>query len=1203
MNKKKKIAIITSLSLSTIVMVSPIAMAATKIVKLQHQNFRYSFMGNIFDSKNDAIEFGIEIANKTRSVVNEADTWTLNGDNTSQIYNSPSELINTLSSHIKTLEFVTNDKNLTLNRDGSLIPNELKKIDFKNNYATTTIYRGANNGIYKTEQEAKDSYYEIHQLYYFNNLFFRSKNELAVYLEKNLNLSSKVVNSIVLKGMNNIISLPISIDKLKTDLNDTNSQTYQYLSKFIRQNARNYIEYKQPESFSTTYYGKEEIKNIGANQYDPSYTQVTSNQGKGNYIVDLDKADEFDLLGPYYLKSSSDIKKMKDPSLWQKISGRDSKFVDNALEKENISRFFDTVISRTDDKANTFINVPSLNDEISTYFQQLRNDLPHIYDSLDNIYQTMRKGKKYSEFLKLPILFAHTIDQMVNFGVNQTYIDSTRKIYTKIAQYYDYILKLAVPQSLLIGKYGDSFSFNKIFKFDNKTLDLNYDIDTIISNISNDYPKLCGAINYMAQLAAIMTRVPFLKPSDFNKDYVEKLFNMTIEDDDVYGYQLIWDAFTCAGYSEDYQTDYNYLLETVKKIYATNDNNKLPNITDEKLKELLPYLYVESFFRSYGLNVVIKKIIAVSFGKDITFTSLVTTDELKKKNKLLMEAQDFIPYYVKNPQMVNEYNNPVAYYELAKRNFTYMNELISQNDGEIDMPILSQMKLLISNSSIDLKNIFGAPSTYDSIREKVNATFMKNIINVPFNEFDSKSNKLFSNILNSLVYMIPLLVNELEDYKEDTSSNSQLHNVQTSCFDNNSGVVSLLKTIGDIVSSSVDTRIAIEETSRCLIKKALKGLSLISKAMPWVSIAIDVIGNFFNMELTSYKFKTEDAEFIWNGGKEVSFLFGLIPGGKLNRGPEAMKLLDPIEIVRANVVNGYYYNGIIFNDIDTLRNKQLDDILENRYQNDKVKTCYSLLDLSKENNVDDYLKAPTLDKLVQNIINHIKTMNFNNLDKLTINEKKLFAPSEYIYGNGFKCDTSLTIKENIKRVLDTIKPVSVVQLPVLNKTGNNARVPEYNNNLLIDPSMKAFEMPADYWTSNGGLQKPTNNYNYIIIDPNSNGNTMSEAKIKKKLDKQFYKSFDVMSKKVNPKFLNQTTKYSDLSDNIIHHQAFIAENDAKEERIFLDKNDAISWLMKEFDYKAYFSEKVYETYQLDGRIFHNRDDFVNWICDNIKEVK
>ena len=69
---KKKIILLSTLSASTLILVPPLTMAAVKIVRQEPTKHQYRFLNQTFDSKADAINYGLEMATTTKNEMNVA---------------------------------------------------------------------------------------------------------------------------------------------------------------------------------------------------------------------------------------------------------------------------------------------------------------------------------------------------------------------------------------------------------------------------------------------------------------------------------------------------------------------------------------------------------------------------------------------------------------------------------------------------------------------------------------------------------------------------------------------------------------------------------------------------------------------------------------------------------------------------------------------------------------------------------------------------------------------------------------------------------------------------------------------------------------------------------------------------------------------------------------------------------------------------
>ncbi|MDE6473404.1 MAG: hypothetical protein K2K73_03240, partial [Ureaplasma sp.] len=401
-------------------------------------------------------------------------------------------------------------------------------------------------------------------------------------------------------------------------------------------------------------------------------------------------------------------------------------------------------------------------------------------------------------------------------------------------------------------------------------------------------------------------------------------------------------------------------------------------------------------------------------------------------------------------------------------------------------------------------------------------------------------------------------------------------------------------------------------------------VSLAAFAAPWlggVSIVLDFLASIiYKKEYFSYIFETNDVKYIWNGGVEESWLLGLKKGECSTI--DDMKLLEPMQVIKPNNLQGYYYNGEIYSDLSLLKTKQLMDVSNGRYINKNFKTVYSLIDLEKPDFINEELYDTSLDKLNKKFLNYVeKAINTGEFKNDSI-----VKPASYKFGSYVK-NENLSIKGNIEKILESIKPTLIAQTPILNPEGSKySRIPIFKNNTdANDNSISPYKLPGTSWTADGGLYN-NNDYNFIIVDQNvidkteddeesndENQNDNNEniglsrknevIDYNKKLENDFYNSFDVDSKVIDSQFVYSTKLFSDLSSKIESNFCYFATGRDLEENIFLNKNDAINWLLSEFDFATYYVEEKIEVYQIKDLAFTSKKKFMNWILSNIVEVK
>ncbi|MDE5599715.1 MAG: hypothetical protein K2I49_02150, partial [Ureaplasma sp.] len=567
MNKKTKIFTI-SVTCASLVFVPTltsvsIILNSNKIISNAIVNSKLNFMDQDFETKQDVLNYANSISQVYNRSIKTPVKWSINANGETLTFDNQKDIYNYLETNFITKKSYTSYTNDFLTDSiGAILPSEMPKMNFSENTKTQTIYRGKNNSIYLTEKEAKDTYLQAHEVYYFNGIFFRSKEELSNWLEKNImNIKgSKDLKAyeISLKDPNGGLSLPMKIYDLKKDF--ANNITPRPIESFVKTNSKPYFKYKNDNNEDA--FVSEKNVNKLANNYDASYVNLISNQGKGNYIVDTAADDKADLIGPYYVKSGTEILQITDKTKWRKIEGKDHAIVDEMVQSELISQFMNLILfsppndlnnpkyneSNVYHSKNALYTIPILQEEINTYFDDLYSNFRVVYNSVKSLHDTMSQGKKYGEFLKTPVLFVHTIDQIIYYSGDQEFIDKTREIYTKICNHFDKLIYSTIPKKFLKSKNNKYFSIKDLFKVDNLNLDLNYDIDTLISEIVYEYPALYECIQFICNTEMYLSKLNTLEDISFSTDFYLSAFNLKLSDDYIEEYKLIWNILNSKNY-------------------------------------------------------------------------------------------------------------------------------------------------------------------------------------------------------------------------------------------------------------------------------------------------------------------------------------------------------------------------------------------------------------------------------------------------------------------------------------------------------------------------------------------------------------------------------------------------------------------------------------------------------------------------------
>lgn len=1199
MTKKGKI-LITSMALASVVSVPLIVTSSIIFNQKKVSKSKYLFDNQTFESQQSALLYA---ASKADSYYKETKTpieWSINDNNKLITFDSYNSAVEYLKRFIEKKEYTSYTNNLKTDSIGALELNEISKMNFSD-VTKKTVYRGKNNSIYTSEESAKKSYFEIHEVYYFDGIYFRTKEELAVWLEKNMqnyqNNKNKSTYEIVLENGNGATSMPIKLDELKEFYSTHQDSDIPYqVDNFVKANAIPYFKYHDKVLNKDIFVNTDDAENELIKNFNPSFVKLISNGAKGNYLVDTSTEDKAELFGPYYVKSGSEILDMDDRSKWRKLEGTDHQIVDQMRQNELVSKFMNLILAVPSESANEQLfnsketselkiyEIPDIQFQIDEYFKTIQKDLPKIYNSIVNLYKNMKNGKRYGEFLKTPILFVHTIDQLIYYNAPQKYIDMTREIYTLICEYFDTQLYSIVPEIFLLEENNQKkFSFVDLFKVNNQSLDINYDVESLIGEIINNYPYLFEFIQFLTNYEMYSSKLNLSKGIGFSYEYFEDAFDMTfdytkdannIENENSFlvGYKLVWNTLN----SKDITDLYN-------NTNAINSNDR-----DSK-----PYYYLYNFLNQQSTNNISKTIINYWLDKETAI----------EKFKLKLEQIQILEQ-IAIPSSKNEvFLFPTSTY--SNDNYNYLKEIYLNNGKDID-PILFTRLIMYAqyyNNSKSLRQLLNGTYKINEMYEKINQFIVDKFLS-DFNNLSDLNTPIFSkaNVNYSTVSNIEIPI-KLPDNITTTRKVDDPEKFNEKMGKMYNSITSIFATVGEIAyGDGPKDGWAITQTVFSIMGNLC---DLLSVACPWFaigSIICDFICNFYKKETFSYIFETEDVKYIWNGGMQESYLFGMIPGNSITI--EDMKLIPPIEVVRPNNIQGLYYNGEVFDTEDALKNKQLNDILNNRYNNSDLTKVYSLVDLKN----NDILSNDNLQYYYDEKINNLSTKFSKHLEnEIIVNSSfqnnPVIKEGSYKFGS-FVYDNNLTLKENIDSVLKNIKPTFVAQIPKLNDSNSiYSKMPIFNDaNNNDDNSLLPYKLPGKSWTSTGGYQT-NNEMSFIIQDQNpKNDQTSKIINPKKQLEQDFYNSFSVPSKVVDEKFINSTTLYSELSTKIESNSCFVATGKNNNRKVFLNLNDAIKWLASEteFDLQTHYHMEVVQPYFYNGLAFGSYQEFANWVLNNIK---
>lgn len=164
--------------------------------------------------------------------------------------------------------------------------------------------------------------------------------------------------------------------------------------------------------------------------------------------------------------------------------------------------------------------------ECDDYFNMLKMNYYSVYSDVMNLYRTMKKGKNYNLFMKIPVLFIKTINSIMEFGLEQFIIDKTREFYTFVMKEFDSRIYEVIPNYFLQNRAKKTLSLTNIFNFHSPTFDLNTDVETFIDNIIYSYPRMKEIIDFIFNIKDLQLATLNLISPDL--EYYDMLFSTKI---------------------------------------------------------------------------------------------------------------------------------------------------------------------------------------------------------------------------------------------------------------------------------------------------------------------------------------------------------------------------------------------------------------------------------------------------------------------------------------------------------------------------------------------------------------------------------------------------------------------------------------------------------------------------------------------------
>lgn len=1163
---------IFSVSLSGIVTA---AIATSFMTSCSSQTISYEFDGQKFNSESDVQNYAK--SNLTTQVAKDSSNsnyWLVNSNGVYQKYSDPYYLKQMISNGIQTIPVSSslNMNNYISNSVDSInaIPNTLvgkllSNNQNKNNDSNklVTIYRGRNNKYYYTEQEAKESYLNIHNAYCFNNIYFPNKESLNVYLTNNFDETNNAFDFVdsqykVLKAPNGYTSQPLQYSN-DVAQNENNTQLKNEVNDFVNQNAKKVYGIKDSTGvyeFSNNDGDYELSKKLSIETTDPVI--MYSNQGSGSYIVDTSVDDDYNFYGPYFYKGSADILNITDKSLWKEVDQSDRDVVNQNREDTLIQGFFGMLVKDIQEDGSIF-GISQLKDQTDAYDSYMSTNYPSIWNNVLQTEKTLESGKRYNSFLKIPVMYTYILEQLVLYGANNKAITTTKNYFKAVCDLYDSVMRAMIPAELLKpsdGTADDStlgndglLSFSKLFGFDIKGFDYNSDIDYYMDKIKLHYKNIIP-LSSIAMLG-------FQNGSIFNG-------------------ALKFSPSYLGSQVKNYDSSLNKYYEYVWDIFSCNTVDKIKNFYEQYKEDITMSLddfvnFVEGYVQR---NAIFYQSLQINFQDQV---SQYVSDKSKKSSLSMLSNIDNLDL------LLSRVGNSFPLFALFKNLTTFTpDSTVSVDNQSTISNLFYSLKPIDINS---LKNI----SDYQGFVSSNISTNFYDVFNIIadtatgpfFIESLNAANAMINDSIAGKLLDIPIkaakIISDFKDLKDDVKSIAKICETFANTASKILGMVSKLVTFFKVAGVVLD---------------ALQ--FLIDAFVP-------------KYEPKSYIYKSDGVEYVWDGGLKSSVFFGLIE--KDERTVDDMKILNPIKLNEPRASDFYYLNGKNYTpnlqDDDYLRNYAI-ALKNGEVESDNVKLLYTF-----DNNTHSPSKTiPTgLYQDTSSLANEV----FNSA--FVKNESTYVDPNIiYKYANGKTAVSTGSDSKDmlIQNLVDSIQPTKIAMLPNLDEYN----YPVKRDDDLPDGSINTYVLPGTSYDMKSGREitydqkDKDNKFKYIIVDPNqeaSNSQSSDDSQsidTEKELVDRFMNSFNVESKVVYEKETIGNDYFSDFSSQPNLFNIYKAETEIGESKYFLSIEDAFKWLLSNYQYKKVSSNKEITYYVYKGnQKFYSMEDFYKWISENTKELK
>ncbi len=1063
-----------------------------------------------------------------------------------------------------------------------------------------TIYEKSNGGFATNSDDAMKSYFSVQDAYYFNNMYFNSKETLRNYLISDYLPNTRgTFNSITIEGPNGVKSNPIS-------LSDTSENgAIKEIKKFIEANAEKVVTYTNSKTQKTVNINRKNIDAVigEVNVEDLDYQHVQSSQGESRYIIDNSIEDEHNLIGPYFYKGNMDVGSFSNKSMWKKANGVSKQVYESSVIDNLIGTFFTTIINddnqvnkletqTNESKPHIFRTLLVTADNQSLdewYLEQVKAYNADLYNEIVTALNSLMNGKKFNTFYKIPVMYSFIMQRLINMNATNDMIALTIGYFSKVADFIQDSIELSLLDSTLLTRSSDGkkFDVKEFFQIGNNEFDLNTSTEYFLNEFKTYDCLIAGISAYVGAANNINTLAGTLVYSGYNQKY---LFDFKIINEDKFyqNYAKFENIFTTFS-----KTSYDALLTEYIKRTTNSDIVKLQSMINNgsTIASIDAELAKIKTIHGNSAQELIKGVAAKN-----TYLFALAEEALKA------EIDEYIS--------TGKWNASGMLVQLGDVRAKGLVDLYKSTKDDPNFSIYTSYIYAL----IDFRTGSGVFNTHDSIsNEKLYKANVAKVVVFSLASVGGAAYAIESLYRNSL---------KLQDFVDN--------------FYGPDGLPAKIRSVYDTVKDSIKNKwttlknkipfrfrtwhlyydgaptIFKKWSTAGIFKSIGKVGDVFAKAAPFIGLAaagLEIFTLVYDLiKVTNiqdfYVYTTADGtEFIWDGGLTTSRFFGLEV--KQQVGISAMKLVPPVQITKPQITEFYYYNQVKYFDISQLKRDQLLTIISNDEvtlgENFKRSFTFSP-DFQNANGSYD-----TKENLINGVIADIGitkgTNGAYNFTSVNTNSKYV-SNTSYVLGNGISSSTGGQNSVIADNIVKNIRPTKVAQLPKI----TNGKISGKND--------QEFVLPGKVWSSEGIVDNSGQAANYITDNSANelkNGTTLpTDGNISSEIFKTPDAAaaanaskdalFEVFKTKAAPNSktvlksdILQNNEYTKLNSEIQEKEIFKATLPDQGTVYFTERVNAENWILKNVNFEKYTDVITDASYVYNGMYFASTSELKDWL--------